>query len=208
MSLSKRLRFRVLARDQFTCQYCGRTSQQIELHVDHVIPRSKGGLDVIENLKTACRDCNLGKGAQVMDFIFTLVPGPNGAGPMDGETVTVPRKGPITVLWVYRFTNGERGVIRATQDLTAVMEWPYCVYLPQGTASQTDPATWHGWYTERGEYPRLEGMYLAPDENHATRGMLAWIPAADLIDNIAGIGSAVRPDTTPPSDDEWQEGVS
>jgi hypothetical protein len=56
------LRFQVLRRDGFTCTYCGRRPPDVELHVDHEIPYSGGGLTVLENLRTACRDCNLGKG--------------------------------------------------------------------------------------------------------------------------------------------------
>lgn len=57
------LRFKVLERDGFQCVYCGRNplEDKVKLHVDHVIPKSKGGLDVMENLVTACTDCNLGK---------------------------------------------------------------------------------------------------------------------------------------------------
>ena len=33
----------------------------IELHIDHIIPWSKGGETVLENLQTLCSDCNLGK---------------------------------------------------------------------------------------------------------------------------------------------------
>lgn len=55
------MRFRVLTRDQFTCRYCGRKAPNAELHVDHVFPRSAGGKNEIENLVTACVDCNLGK---------------------------------------------------------------------------------------------------------------------------------------------------
>ena len=60
------LRFRVLARDSFTCQYCGASPRKdiaVTLQVDHVKPRSKGGSWKEENLTTACVDCNVGKGA-------------------------------------------------------------------------------------------------------------------------------------------------
>ena len=50
-------------RDKFTCQYCGRTPQNgARLQIDHILPRSKGGLDTKENLITSCQECNLGKG--------------------------------------------------------------------------------------------------------------------------------------------------
>lgn len=61
MSLSKKIRFAVFKRDGFTCRYCGRHAPEVELHVDHVTPRAKGGRDSLWNLVTACVDCNLGK---------------------------------------------------------------------------------------------------------------------------------------------------
>ena len=56
------MRFEVLARDHFTCQYCGTKAPQAKLHVDHVIPFAEGGPTCLENLVTACGVCNLGKG--------------------------------------------------------------------------------------------------------------------------------------------------
>ncbi len=50
----------VLARDSWTCQYCG--TQRSGLTVDHVIPRSRGGQSVWENIVAACAPCNRRKG--------------------------------------------------------------------------------------------------------------------------------------------------
>ena len=50
----------VLARDAWTCQYCGR--QASGLTVDHVIPRSRGGESVWENIVASCAPCNRKKG--------------------------------------------------------------------------------------------------------------------------------------------------
>jgi 5-methylcytosine-specific restriction endonuclease McrA len=50
----------VLARDAYTCQYCGHETSG--LTVDHVIPRSRGGLSVWENIVAACAPCNRKKG--------------------------------------------------------------------------------------------------------------------------------------------------
>lgn len=47
----------VFARDDFRCQYCGRPADSI----DHVLPRSRGGQNVWENVAAACRPCNLHK---------------------------------------------------------------------------------------------------------------------------------------------------
>jgi 5-methylcytosine-specific restriction endonuclease McrA len=49
----------VFARDSWTCQYCGSRSN---LTVDHVIPRSKGGLSTWENIVASCAPCNRRKG--------------------------------------------------------------------------------------------------------------------------------------------------
>lgn len=61
------LRFEVFKRDGFTCQYCGRKTPDVVLEADHVIPVAQGGGDEIENLVTACWDCNRGKGAESLD---------------------------------------------------------------------------------------------------------------------------------------------
>lgn len=50
----------VLARDAWTCQYCGR--ERAGLTVDHVIPRSRGGESVWENIVASCAPCNRRKG--------------------------------------------------------------------------------------------------------------------------------------------------
>lgn len=62
-SLSKKTRFEVFKRDSFKCQYCGESSPDVVLEVDHIEPVSKGGTNDITNLITSCFDCNRGKGA-------------------------------------------------------------------------------------------------------------------------------------------------
>ena len=44
----------VFARDDWSCQYCGAPAENL----DHVVPKSKGGLHVWENVVAACRRCN------------------------------------------------------------------------------------------------------------------------------------------------------
>ncbi|MFD2937086.1 HNH endonuclease [Spirosoma flavum] len=55
--------YQVLARDQWTCLSCRRSTKEhsIILHVDHILPRSKGGKDELSNLQTLCLKCNIGK---------------------------------------------------------------------------------------------------------------------------------------------------
>jgi hypothetical protein len=60
-AISKSLRFEVLKRDSFKCQYCGRSAPEALLQIDHIEPVSKGGGSDITNLITACGDCNSGK---------------------------------------------------------------------------------------------------------------------------------------------------
>ena len=50
----------VLARDAYTCQYCGH--EATSLTVDHVIPRSRGGQSIWENIVASCAPCNRKKG--------------------------------------------------------------------------------------------------------------------------------------------------
>ena len=51
---------RIKARDSHRCIYCGATadSSGAHLHLDHIIPQSKGGADTSDNLVVACRSCN------------------------------------------------------------------------------------------------------------------------------------------------------
>jgi hypothetical protein len=64
VTIKKSLRFEVFNRDSFTCRYCGKTPPEVVLHVDHLVPVVSGGLNELENLLTACQDCNLGKGVK------------------------------------------------------------------------------------------------------------------------------------------------
>lgn len=58
-------RFNVFLRDRFICQYCGDGFPSHDLTFDHVVPRSRGGHTVWENVVTACSGCNLRKGNRV-----------------------------------------------------------------------------------------------------------------------------------------------
>lgn len=56
------VRWLVFQRDGFRCVSCGRSANEgAVLHVDHILPKSKGGLDVFDNYQTLCRECNIGK---------------------------------------------------------------------------------------------------------------------------------------------------
>jgi 5-methylcytosine-specific restriction endonuclease McrA len=60
----------IFLRDGFTCIYCGRSSIEdgVRLHIDHIIPVSKGGEDVASNLITSCEQCNVQKGTKIIEL--------------------------------------------------------------------------------------------------------------------------------------------
>ena len=67
-NIGEGLRYKVLKRDNFKCCVCGSSpakDSSVELHVDHVIPWSKGGETIMDNLQTLCSKCNIGKGADL-----------------------------------------------------------------------------------------------------------------------------------------------
>ncbi len=64
--VSDSLRYDVLKSDDFKCVICGASAKDgVRLHVDHIIPVSKGGSSKIENLRTLCERCNVGKSNKI-----------------------------------------------------------------------------------------------------------------------------------------------
>jgi hypothetical protein len=61
--IAPKVRWAILSRDEYRCVCCGRGAPDVELHIDHIHPRSKGGSDFYGNLRTLCSECNIGKGA-------------------------------------------------------------------------------------------------------------------------------------------------
>ena len=56
------LRYDIMKRDGFRCVICGASaSDGVQLHIDHILPVSKGGRTERSNLRTLCSRCNLGK---------------------------------------------------------------------------------------------------------------------------------------------------
>jgi 5-methylcytosine-specific restriction endonuclease McrA len=60
----KLARREVFRRDNYTCQYCGKTTSI--LTIDHVVPRHLGGQHVWENVVAACPACNHRKGGRTL----------------------------------------------------------------------------------------------------------------------------------------------
>lgn len=60
--MTNSLRYDIMKRDGFRCRICGASQAQgAALHVDHIVPVSKGGKTIESNLRTLCDMCNLGK---------------------------------------------------------------------------------------------------------------------------------------------------
>ena len=59
--ITSSIRHEVFKRDKYKCVECGSTKEERTLHVDHIIPKSKGGTDELDNLQTLCEVCNLAK---------------------------------------------------------------------------------------------------------------------------------------------------
>ncbi len=70
--MSASLRYDILKRDNFKCQICGATQNDgVTLHVDHIVPVSKGGKTEWSNLRTLCERCNLGKSDKYEEVVFS-----------------------------------------------------------------------------------------------------------------------------------------
>jgi 5-methylcytosine-specific restriction endonuclease McrA len=79
----------VFARDDWTCQYCGAAAENL----DHVIPRSRGGEHVWENVVAACRRCNAKKENRLLaEARLTLARRP--FAPSDGFRLSLGRPEP------------------------------------------------------------------------------------------------------------------
>jgi ATP adenylyltransferase len=59
--VSGSVRYNVLKRAKHRCELCGGHEDQVALHVDHIVPRSKGGPDDINNFQALCMTCNTNK---------------------------------------------------------------------------------------------------------------------------------------------------
>ncbi len=68
--MTDKLREYIKERDHYTCQMCGAsiyTHPNIQFHIDHIIPVSKGGTTEESNLQTLCSHCNLSKSNKIIE---------------------------------------------------------------------------------------------------------------------------------------------
>lgn len=68
--MTKELREQIAVRDNYTCQICGKYMPDgVGLHIDHIVPISKGGKSVPSNLQVLCSKCNGKKSAKELSQI-------------------------------------------------------------------------------------------------------------------------------------------
>jgi len=60
-SIKPGIRWDILNRDHFKCVKCGRSSKEVILHIDHILPLARGGKTEEQNLQCLCSECNWGK---------------------------------------------------------------------------------------------------------------------------------------------------
>ena len=80
----------LFARDSWRCQYCGTSTGKLTL--DHVVPRSRGGDSVWENVVTSCAPCNQRKGNRLVhEAQMNLLSHPRPPTPALFVTLAAPR---------------------------------------------------------------------------------------------------------------------
>lgn len=98
----------ILARDENRCQYCGRKFPASQLSIDHVTPKSRGGVSTWTNVVAACNECNTRKGGRL----------PSEASMKLVRPPTVPRRHPALAdkirspkyrIWRHFLSDGELG---------------------------------------------------------------------------------------------------
>jgi 5-methylcytosine-specific restriction endonuclease McrA len=66
-------RSEIIARDRSTCHICGKRCERHEIHINHDIPLSRGGLHTRSNVHVACANCNTRKGTMTTsEYLATL----------------------------------------------------------------------------------------------------------------------------------------
>lgn len=63
--VSNEMRRKIYERDHYRCRCCGRSQNEVDLEIDHIVPIAKGGKSTSDNLQTLCTDCNKRKGTTI-----------------------------------------------------------------------------------------------------------------------------------------------
>lgn len=169
------LRWHVLARDAFTCRYCGARAGQegVELAVDHVVSVADGGDNHPDNLVTACKRCNGGKSSRSLRDV-----------PTPQEVVDRVREMTSTVQVQ---VEAAREAIQAKREMDQQMVNLKCeAYGVESVPLQrNEVATMRNLVAEFGADQVLEWYFQA-----ASRGVTAW----QAVRYVCGIARKVRAD--------------
>lgn len=69
--MTKKLRLKIMERDNYTCQNCGKyMPDRVGLQIDHIVPVARGGKSVESNLQVLCSRCNGSKGVKEPDAFY------------------------------------------------------------------------------------------------------------------------------------------
>lgn len=63
--VSNEMRRKIYERDNYRCRCCGRSQNEVDLEIDHIVPIAKGGKSTSDNLQTLCAECNKRKGTTI-----------------------------------------------------------------------------------------------------------------------------------------------
>lgn len=170
--ISKRTRFEIFKRDNFTCQYCGTRPPDVVLELDHIHPVSLGGDSDEMNLITSCDVCNRGKGAKVL-----------------GERIIRPDADIEFLRSQQEIAEAHRYIKAREQNValqSKVIEWLSYTWKQQlGHLQPPDQATWIRWLKFAGpeqietaicklatRYNRISGFHLSASATHYISGIL------------------------------------
>ncbi len=133
-AISVAMRFHIMRRDNYTCQYCGAKAPDTALHVDHVVPVVEGGTNDPANLLAACVRCNIGKG--------TMAAKSDDARPLTAREATLARRAEWwqasehRSLWALSAAVGDCPISRSLLMMLAAESDPYgMIVLSFGVAA-------------------------------------------------------------------------
>ena len=191
--LSKTLRFEVLKRDGFTCQYCGAKPEESALTVDHIKPIDQGGRDEASNLVTACAACNRGKSNTPTDEQQL----PPIAGPQDPGSLRGPYWDKRHDRWELKWTeNGEaRAFTSADRSVVASKRAEMSGATAAGPGSVMDLPPMRSFSSAEDIRAGLEQAALAANRATVAGNVEALLTLKKYAALLSEIGGAIVPHT-------------
>ena len=166
MAVSVRTRFEVLKRDGFTCRYCGRSTPDVVLEIDHIVPVFDGGSDDPINLAVSCWECNRGKSGLRLSDVMT------GEDPHDKAILMLERE---------RQLDEYNTVLEGIRERRENVVWELHTYF--GCGPKCDPAKGRhempkgdfGWFMKALEWCPPEQIKSFMDQAHVREADLRYV---------------------------------